>query len=97
MTEIAVVSELYRVSAFNLVPVVFYFSIAATDREKDAGDPSTTGPGADTAQPPKRPRIQLHRNRYQSSSGNGNNFAMVKKLLQTDPQAADKNRSGRKD
>jgi THO complex subunit 2 len=60
------------------------------DREKDASD-SASGPGAEqTAQPPKRPRI--NRNRYQSSS-----YAIAKKLLPTDSQAGDKTRSGRKD
>jgi len=63
-----------------------------SDREKDAND-STSGPGAEqTAQPPKRPRI--NRNRYPSHPSS---YAIAKKLLPTDPQAGDKTRSGRKD
>jgi len=61
-----------------------------SDREKEASD-SASGPSTEqTAQPPKRPRI--NRNRYPS-----NNYAIAKKLLPTDPQAGDKPRSGRKD
>jgi THO complex subunit 2 len=63
-----------------------------TDREKDASD-SASGPGTEQpAQPQKR--LRINRNRYQSSQGNS---ALVKKLLQTEPQAGDKSRSGRKD
>ena len=60
------------------------------DRERDVNDV----PGADqTSQPPKRPRI--NRERYKSVSGTS--FPLAKKLLQADPQAGDKSRSGRKD
>jgi THO complex subunit 2 len=63
------------------------------DREKDIGDTSS-GLGADqaTTQPPKRPRI--NRNRYTASPS----YAVAKRSLPIDPQAADKTRSGtRKD
>lgn len=73
----------YACSAVDHVMIII-------DREKDASE-SASGPGAEqTAQPPKRPRI--NRNRYQSSS-----YAIAKKLLPTDSQAGDKTRSGRKD
>jgi len=63
-----------------------------SDREKDASD-SASGLGAEqTTQPPKRPRI--NRNRYPT---HGNSYAIAKKLLPTDPQAAEKPRAGRKD
>jgi THO complex subunit 2 len=62
-----------------------------SEREKDASD-SVSGTGPPYAQPLKRPRI--NRNRYAPLNAS---YAIAKKLIPTDPQAAEKARAGRKD